>query len=185
MSQWSGPECLFLYIQSTKPKLFKSMCGLHCTSGWRIWPGRLEIWYGILWMGRLCFIGWFSLQNWCTCWVVGKGEGNGLWGKKLGRGSTRVSLLAVLTLRKQVKLGQNTKISILGIDSCEKRIIILGGHAWRKVFLACSKLVTMAIYVVKQACRHECMLQVNNHEIIVNFYLISHNLTWYVFSNCP
>ena len=44
-----------------------------------------------------------------------------------------------------------TKLS--GIDSCEKHI--LGGHAWRNFFMACRKLVAMAIYVVKQACGHD------------------------------
>jgi hypothetical protein len=37
------------------------------------------------------------------------------------------------------------------IDPCEKRVNILGGQHWRNFFMACSKLVTMAIYVVKQA----------------------------------
>ena len=37
------------------------------------------------------------------------------------------------------------------IDSCEKLVNILGGQHWRNLFMACSKLVTMAIYVVKQA----------------------------------
>ena len=35
-----------------------------------------------------------------------------------------------------------------GIDPCEKRIDMLGGHAWRHIFMACSKLGAMAIYVV-------------------------------------
>ena len=43
-----------------------------------------------------------------------------------------------------------TKLS--GIDPCEKRINIQGGHAWRHFFMACSKLEAMAIYLVKQAC---------------------------------
>ena len=43
-----------------------------------------------------------------------------------------------------------TKLS--GIDPCEKRINIPGGHAWRHFFMACSKLEAMAIYLVKQAC---------------------------------
>ena len=43
-----------------------------------------------------------------------------------------------------------TKLS--SIDPCEKRINIPGGHAWRHVFMSCSKLEAMAIYVVKQAC---------------------------------
>jgi hypothetical protein len=48
-----------------------------------------------------------------------------------------------------------TKLS--GIDPCEKCINILGGHAWRDFFMACSKLEAMAIYVVKQACGNEIM----------------------------
>ena len=32
---------------------------------------------------------------------------------------------------------------------------VLGGHAWRNIFMACSKLEAMAIYVVKQACGHD------------------------------
>ena len=39
-----------------------------------------------------------------------------------------------------------TKLS--GIDPCEKRINIPGGHAWRE-------LETMAIYLVKQACGND------------------------------
>ena len=46
---------------------------------------------------------------------------------------------------------------LLGIDPCEKRINILGGHAWRHFFMACSKLEAMAIYVVKQACGNDIM----------------------------
>ena len=42
-----------------------------------------------------------------------------------------------------------TKLS--RIDPCEKRVNILGGQHWRYVFMAFSKIVTMAIYVVKQA----------------------------------
>ena len=48
-----------------------------------------------------------------------------------------------------------TKLS--EIDPCEKRIDMLGGHAWRHIFMACSKLEAMAIYVVKQACGNEIM----------------------------
>ena len=46
-----------------------------------------------------------------------------------------------------------TKLS--EIDPCEKCIDMLGGHAWRHIFMACSKLEAMAIYVVKQACGNE------------------------------
>ena len=49
-----------------------------------------------------------------------------------------------------------TKLS--GIDPCEKRIIILlGGHTWRHLFIACDELVAMAIYVVKQACGNDIL----------------------------
>ena len=46
-----------------------------------------------------------------------------------------------------------TKLS--GIDPYEKRIDYPGGHAWEHVFMACSKLVAMAIYLVKQACGND------------------------------
>ena len=49
----------------------------------------------------------------------------------------------------------STKLT--GIDSCEKRIDMLGGHAWRHISMPCSKLGAMAIYVVKQACGNEIM----------------------------
>ena len=42
-----------------------------------------------------------------------------------------------------------TKLS--GIDSYEKHIDYPGGHAWGHVFMTCSKLEAMAIYLVKQA----------------------------------
>ena len=42
-----------------------------------------------------------------------------------------------------------------GIDLYEKRIDYLGGHAWGHVFMACSKLEAMAIYLVKQACGND------------------------------
>ena len=48
-----------------------------------------------------------------------------------------------------------TKLS--EIDPCEKRINMLGGRAWQHIFLACSKLGSMAIYVVKQVCGNEIM----------------------------
>ena len=48
-----------------------------------------------------------------------------------------------------------TKLS--GIDPYEKHIDWLGGHAWQHIFMACSKLEAMPIYVVKQACGHEIM----------------------------
>ena len=44
-----------------------------------------------------------------------------------------------------------------GIDPCENCINILGGHAWRNFFMACSKHEAMAIYVVKQACGNDIM----------------------------
>ena len=46
-----------------------------------------------------------------------------------------------------------TKLS--GIDPCEKRINIPGGHAWQHFFMACNKLEAMAIYLVKQACGND------------------------------
>ena len=46
-----------------------------------------------------------------------------------------------------------TKLS--GIDPYEKHINKPGGHAWRHVFMACSKLEAMAIYLVKQACGND------------------------------
>ena len=46
-----------------------------------------------------------------------------------------------------------TKLS--GIDPCEKRNNIPGGHAWRHLFMACNKLEAMAIYLVKQACGND------------------------------
>ena len=42
-----------------------------------------------------------------------------------------------------------TKLS--GIDPYEKRIDSPGGHALAHVFMTCSKLEAMAIYLVKQA----------------------------------
>ena len=42
-----------------------------------------------------------------------------------------------------------------GIDPYEKRIDYLGGHAWGHVFMACSKLEAMTIYLVKQACGND------------------------------
>ena len=48
-----------------------------------------------------------------------------------------------------------TKLS--EIDPCEKHIDMLGGHAWRHIFMAFSKLGAMAIYVVKQACGNDIM----------------------------
>ena len=51
-----------------------------------------------------------------------------------------------------------TKLS--GIDPCEKRFNIPGEHAWRHLFMACSKLEAMVIYVVKQACGNDIMASV-------------------------
>ena len=42
-----------------------------------------------------------------------------------------------------------------GIDLYDKQINILGGHAWQHVFMACSKLEAMVIYLVKQACGND------------------------------
>jgi hypothetical protein len=38
-----------------------------------------------------------------------------------------------------------TKLS--GIDPCEQRLNMLGGHGWQHFVMACSKLEAMAIYV--------------------------------------
>ena len=46
-------------------------------------------------------------------------------------------------------------IKLSGIDPCEKRNNIPGGHAWRHLFMACNKLEAMAIYLVKQACGND------------------------------
>ena len=48
-----------------------------------------------------------------------------------------------------------TKLS--EIDPCEKCIDMLGGHAWRHIFMACSKLEAMDIYIVKQPCGNDIM----------------------------
>ena len=47
-----------------------------------------------------------------------------------------------------------TKLS--GIDPCKKLIDYPGGH----VFMACSKLEAMAIYLVNQACGNEVLASV-------------------------
>ena len=60
-----------------------------------------------------------------------------------------------------------------GIDPCEKRINIPGGHAWRHVFMACSKLEAMAICLVKQACGNDklaCVYSNNSKRNLDNFY---------------
>ena len=49
---------------------------------------------------------------------------------------------------------------LLGIDPYEKRIDYTGGHAWGHVFMACSKLEAMAIYLVKQACGNDILASV-------------------------
>ena len=46
-----------------------------------------------------------------------------------------------------------TKLS--GIDPYEKRIKYPSAHSLRHVFMACSKLEKMPIYLVKQACGHD------------------------------
>ena len=58
-----------------------------------------------------------------------------------------------------------TKLS--GIDPCEKCINIIGGHAWRNLFMACSKLEAMAIYVVKQACGNNIMACVYTVDMVL------------------
>ena len=59
-----------------------------------------------------------------------------------------------------------TKLS--KIDPCEKRVNILGGQHCRNFFMACSKLVTVAIYVVKQARCNEIMPAVYLHTQSLN-----------------
>ena len=62
-----------------------------------------------------------------------------------------------------------TKLS--EIDPCEKCIDMLGGHAWRHIFMACSKLEAMAINVVKQACGNEIMpsvYTVRNYTVVIS-----------------
>ena len=44
-----------------------------------------------------------------------------------------------------------------GIDPCEKHINIPGGHAWGHVFMACSKLEAMVIYLGKQASGNDIL----------------------------
>ena len=51
-----------------------------------------------------------------------------------------------------------TKLS--GIDPYEKCINIPGVHTWRQVFMACSKLEAMAIYLVKQAYGNDILASV-------------------------
>ena len=71
-------------------------------------------------------------------WFVG--EGIGMWiNQSLVVGSSHIA-----------KTGK-----ISGIDPCEKCINVPGGHAWRHVFMACSKLEAMAIYLVKQVCGND------------------------------
>ena len=48
-----------------------------------------------------------------------------------------------------------TKLS--GIDTCEKGNNILSGHAYRHLFMACSKLEAMVIKIVNQACVKDIM----------------------------
>ena len=55
-----------------------------------------------------------------------------------------------------------TKLS--WIDPCEKHNNILGGHAWQKLFRACSKLEAMAIYVVKSANANDKLPMLNCRE---------------------
>ena len=47
-----------------------------------------------------------------------------------------------------------------GIHPYEKCIKYPGGHAWRHVFMASSKLEAMAIYLVKQACGNDILASV-------------------------
>ena len=47
-----------------------------------------------------------------------------------------------------------------GIDPYEKCIDYLGGHARGHVFMACSKLEAMTIYLVKHACGNDILASV-------------------------
>ena len=72
---------------------------------------------------------------------------------------------------------------LLGIDPCEKRINIQGGHAWRHLFMACSKLEAMAIYLVKQACGNDKLacVYVNNYFFRYTptiAHLVVHHVAW-------
>ena len=51
-----------------------------------------------------------------------------------------------------------TKLS--GIDPYEKRIDYPGGHAWGHVFMACSKLEAMTVYLVKHTCGNDILASV-------------------------
>ena len=51
-----------------------------------------------------------------------------------------------------------TKLS--EIDPYEKCIDMLDGHSWQHIFMACSKLEAIAIYVVKQAFGNDVMASV-------------------------
>ena len=72
-----------------------------------------------------------------------------------------------------------TKLS--GID----RINISGGHAWRHVFMACSKLEAMVIYLVKQACGNDklaCVYRAAGmYEDVQDgpHHILAHYFTWY------
>ena len=52
---------------------------------------------------------------------------------------------------------------------------MLGGRAWQHIFLACSKLGSMAIYVVKQACGNEIMPSFSVHSRLLVKSLVCHN----------
>ena len=75
-----------------------------------------------------------------------------------------------------------TKLS--RIDPCEKCVNILGGQHWRNFLMACSNLVTMAIYVVKQAWCNEIMptVYIANFDIqtLLSLFYFSHLLFDYL-----
>ena len=77
-----------------------------------------------------------------------------------------------------------TKLS--RIDPCEKRVNILGGQHWHNFLMACSNLVTMAIYVVKQAWCNEIMPTVwtfypNKPTLVQDLYLKQQGTFWKIF----
>ena len=43
----------------------------------------------------------------------------------------------------------------------------MGGHVWPNVFMSCSNLETIAIYVVKQACGNDIMAPLHFNAVVV------------------
>ena len=58
-------------------------------------------------------------------------------------------------------------IKLSGIDPYEKCINQPGGHAWRHVFMACSKLEAMAVYLAKQACGNDILASVHMCSVVI------------------